>query len=331
MIMLITGATGAVGPRVVQAFHGAGYRVRTFTIHEPGAEMFPKDVQVFVGNIMDQKAIRSAMKGIDIVVHLAALLHDTYPSSTLRDRNELINVGGTARVVEESLQAGVKRVVFSSTIAIYGPTDDGQVLTEDSPPRPDTFYAQTKLAAEGIVLNAKRRDGQPLGMVLRLGAVYGSRVKGNYWRLLQSLARGRFIPIGDGLNRRTLIYDRDVARAFVLAAEHPTAAGRIYNVSDGQFHTLNEIIATICEALGRPPPRISLPVGPARLAAGILEDFARLVGYRSPVGRATVDKVTEDIAVSGQLIQAQLGFVPKFDLAVGWRETIQEMRQRGEL
>ena len=87
-------------------------------------------------------------------------------------------------------------------------------------------------------MNAKRKDGQLLDTMLRLGAVYGSRIKGNYERLLRALARNRFIPIGNGLNRRTLVYDKDVGRAAVLAVSHPAAAGRVFNVTDGEFHTL---------------------------------------------------------------------------------------------
>ncbi len=100
--------------------------------------------------------------------------------------------------------------------------------------------------------------------MLRLGAVYGSRIKGNYERLTRALACHRFIPIGNGLNRRTLVYDKDVGRAATLAVSHPAAAGRVFNVTDGGFHALNEIIESICSALGRKPPRLSLPVGPTR-------------------------------------------------------------------
>jgi UDP-glucose 4-epimerase len=221
-------------------------------------------------------------------------------------------------------------LVFFSTVAVYG-NSNGQVLTEDAATNADTFYAKTKLAAERIVLEAKRADGQPLGAVLRFAAIYGPRIKGNYQRLVHALARRRFIPIGDGSNRRTLIYDRDVSKAALLAVQHPNAAGKVYNVSDGHFYTLKEIINAICQALGRNPPRLSLPVGPVRLAAGILEDAGRMIGFKSPISRATIDKYTEDIAVSSQRIQTELGFKPQFDLESGWRETIQEIRKTGLL
>ncbi len=235
----------------------------------------------------------------------------------------------------------MKRLVFFSTIAVYG-NSNGQILTEDTPPHPNTFYAETKLAAERIVLDAKRTDGQPLGTVLRFAAIYGSRIKGNYQRLTHAMARHRFIPVGNGLNRRTLVYDKDVGRAAALAVSHPSAAGphtnpvgvgagRVFNVTDGTFHTLNEIIESICSALGRKPPRLSLPVGPTRTLLGFLEKGCRAVGLNPPITRAIIDKYTEDIAVDSSLIQKELGFVPQFDLKTGWKETVEEMRRRGEL
>lgn len=329
-MVLVTGATGALGARVVQTLHEVGYSVRTLSRDTPQDGILPDGIEVLTGDVTDPAAVRAAVRGVEAVMHMAALLHIVNPPPALREKYERINVGGTASVIDAAINAGVKRVVLSSTIAVYG-RSDGQVLNEESPVHPDTFYAQTKLAAEQIVLNVRRQDGQPLGTVLRLGAVYGARIKGNYQRLVQALARGRFIPIGDGRNRRTLVYDQDVARAAVLAVEHPAAAGRVYNVTDGQFHTLNEIIAAICDSLGRTPPRLSLPITPVRLAAGIIEDSARFIGRPSPIGRETIDKYTEDIAVDSRRIQTELGFVPQYNLRAGWQEAIEDMRQNGDL
>jgi UDP-glucose 4-epimerase len=164
-----------------------------------------------------------------------------------------------------------------------------------------------------------------LGTVLRLGAVYGSRLKGNYERLTHALARHRFIPIGNGLNRRTLVYDKDVGRAAALAVSHPAAADRVFNVTDGEFHPLNEIIESICSALGRKPPRLSLPVGPTRTLIGLIEKGSHAMGLKPPVTPEMIDKYTEDIAVDGSLIQKELCFVPQYDLKTGWEETIREM------
>ena len=124
---------------------------------------------------------------------MAALLHIVNPLPELREKYERVNVGGTATVVEAAIKAGVKRAVLFSTIAVYGPSD-GRVLNEMSSTHPDTFYAQTKRAAEQIVLNARGADGQPLGTVLRLGAVYGSRIKGKLRTADASLGTSSLYP-----------------------------------------------------------------------------------------------------------------------------------------
>jgi UDP-glucose 4-epimerase len=287
-------------------------------------------VEANVGDITDASVVQAVTQGVTIVIHLAALLHIVNPSAAVRERYERVNVGGTGALTAAASQAGVRRVVFFSTIAVYGDSR-GRMLDEDAPACPNNAYAKSKLTAEAIVLGTRGSDGQPIGTVLRLGAVYGSGIKGNYRRLLDLLVRRRFVAVGNGRNRRTLVYDRDVAQAAALAAEHPAAAGRVYNVTDGQVHTMNEIVETICNALGRTPPRIRLPVGAVRLAAGVLEDAAGVFGRESPIDRAAIDKYTEDIAVEGRRIQAELGFVPKYDLTSGWREAILAMRQAGQL
>ena len=329
-LVLVTGATGAVGPRVVEALLEAGHRVRTLSLDAPPQGAWPGEVDERLGDITDPEAVAAAMAGVEGVVHLAALLHIVNPPPELKPRYERINVGGTATVVEAACRAGVDRLVFFSTIAVYG-SSDGAVITEESPLQPDSFYAQTKVEAERIVLAAKRADGEPLGTVLRLGAVYGARIKGNYRRLLLSLARGRFLPIGAGKNRRTLLYDKDAARAAVLALRHADCAGEVFNITDGRVHEMNTIIETLCGALGRPKPGWSVPVGPVRFLAGIIEDAGRLLGRTAPIVRATIDKYTEDVAVDGSRFQTRTGFSPKYDLAAGWRETVAEMKQTGEL
>ncbi|MEN6432047.1 MAG: NAD-dependent epimerase/dehydratase family protein, partial [Smithella sp.] len=314
--ILVTGATGAVGPCIVTALCDAGCRVRTLSIDSPPASFEAMNVEAMIGDVTDVSAVHDAMQNVDSVIHLAALLHIENPPPALKEKYEKINVGGTSTVIAAAVQAGVRRAVLFSTIAVYGQSG-GQILTEDSRPCPDTFYARTKLDAERIVLNAKDNNGERIGTVLRMGAIYGSRIKGNYQRLLQSLAKGRFIPIGDGSNRRTLVYDKDVANAVLLAIRHPAAAGKIFNVSDGKFHTVNDLISIMCRVLNRKPPGLKLPVGPVRFAAGLVEDMARLAGIQPPIMRATIDKYTEDVAVDSQRIQCELGFVPQYDLSAG--------------
>ena len=329
-VCLVTGGTGAVGPRLVQQLVRDGYVARVFSRKPPPSGLLPEGVSICLGDLLDEEALRKAAAGVDYIFHLAALLHVTDPPVEMRSEYHRVNVQGTAAVVRVAREMGVRRVVFFSTIAVYG-VSGGRILNEKTPPQPETFYGQTKLEAEKIIVEARRMDGLKLGCALRLAAVYGPRIKGNYRRLVQALARRRFVQIGSGGNRRTLIYEQDAVNAACLLALHPVAAGRVFNVSDGQFHTVREIITTVCEGLGRKAPRVVMPIAPVRCAASLMEVAFGVVGANSPLRCATIDKYVEDVAVESRQIEDELGFRPRFNLRQGWRETILAMQQNREL
>lgn len=327
--VLVTGASGALGPAVVQAFLDAGWRVRTFSASAPRPGSPASGLPHVVADINDRSVLAKELDGVEVVVHMAALLHIPNPGSELEAEYTRVNVEGTRSVVEEARRAGVRRVALLSSICVYG----AQVglVNEETPPIPDTPYARTKNQAEQIVLDARTAEGRAIGVVLRLGAVYGATIKGNYSRLVRALARGRFVPIGRGLNRRTLVYERDVAAAILLAASQERAAGRVFNVTDGSFHTVAAITESICNCLGRTPPRWSIPVKVAAAAIRIAELPFQTVRRRPPVSRETLAKYLEEVTVAGDTIREDLGFVPVWTMEKGWRETIEGMRRLGRL
>ncbi len=326
-VALVTGATGAVGPAVVRACQDAGYSVRTYSIDTLAGEALPPGVDARLGDICDARAVRSAVAGADVVLHLAALLHQFENVEALEHQYDRVNVGGTENVLQAALAEGVRRVMLLSTIAVYGPSN-GLLLAEHAPPRPDTAYSRSKLAAERAVLSASS-GGRPIGTVLRSAAVYGPRLKGNYRRLALAIARRRFVPVGACQNRRTVVHERDLARAAVLAADHPAAAGATFNVSDGQVHTLATIIGAIYRAVGRRAPRLHVPMPAVRAAAALCEGACRVTRVRPPLTRASLEKYTEDVAVDATLIQDQLGFAPTIALKIGWEETMAALHRAG--
>jgi UDP-glucose 4-epimerase len=327
--VLVTGASGAIGPAVVEALLSAGYDVRTLARHVDDTR-YSRGVETRVGDIIDPGTVTSAVHGVAAVVHLAARLHLAGPPSRDIDAYRLVNVSGTARVVNAAIAAGVPRVIFASTIAVYG-SSLPEPVNERSPARPDTPYAETKFQAEELVRNARASDGRPIGVVLRLAAVYGSRIKGNYRSLVKALARHRFLPIGDGTSRRTLVHDHDVGLAIVRALEHPAAAGRTYNVTDGGVHTTDEIVAAICRALRRPVPRWHVPASLAFGAATVFDELHRVTGRGAGVLRDRLRRYVENVAIDGSAIQEELGFVPAYSLERGWQQVIAELRSHGEL
>lgn len=289
--VLVTGATGAVGPAVVPPLIDAGWRVRALVRTEPPAGVLPDSVDCVHGDLLDSDSLRRAAGGVDAVVHMAALVHGRSGDA------RALNIDSTRTLVDATRG---KRFVFFSTIAVYG---SGGPYDEEAPARPTTEYGRTKLEAERIVLDAG-------GVVLRIATVYGSRVKGNYGLLVRALARGTFPLIGELSNHRTLVHEADVAQAVVRVLDAPVRA-RIYNVTDGTTHPMLEIVETIAATLGKSGPRLRIPLSLARAGGLLVPRVAQLL-----------DKYLEDVRIDGSRIARELQFAPEFDLESGWREAL---------
>jgi nucleoside-diphosphate-sugar epimerase len=324
-VALVTGATGAVGPALVAGLRQTGHQVRVYSRHASRHD-WPPDVRAYDGDILDPDLLRSAADGVDAIFHLASLLHVVDAAPALASEYARINIEGTRAVARAARACGAGRIVLFSTIAVYGATR-GHEVDERTAVSPETDYARSKLAAESELLAAE----PDRSTILRVAAVYGPRLKGNYLRLVRSMSRRRFVPLGRGENRRTIVFDRDVADAAIAVVDACAARGRIYNVTDGHVHRMRDIIDAVSAALGQEPPRRYVPAQPARLLASLLDRSASLVGLRPPVNTATIDKYLEDVAVSGIRITADTGWSPQIDLRDGWRQTVRGMRESGTL
>src|SRR5690606_3175942 len=123
-------------------------------------------------------------------------------------------------------------------------------------------------------------------------------------------------------NRRTLVHVEDVARAALLVAACQEAIGKIYNVTDGSVHTFDAIARAIQRAMRKKERMLYVPAGPVRRAISVVECLADGIGVQSPVKAALVDKLMEDMAVDGSLIQRDLDFRPSYGLEDGWAAAI---------
>ena len=322
MRALVTGATGMIGPALVNQLLAENWTVRTLTRRAFYPTLFVTEVERFYGDIVDLDSLRPVMEGVDVVFHLAAKLHLNAPSPEQSQEYSRINVEGAMNVAKAAVDAGVKRMVHFSTISVYGPSFGDAPHTESSTLNPQSLYAETKQQSEEGVRKIFKGNPHSSVAVLRLAAVYGPRLQGNYRTLVKAIRHGLFFPVGDGQNRRTMIYIDDLVRAAILAAAHPQAAGAIFNVTDGRIHTLNEVVTAIAHALDKRSPRLRLPRRPVLALAGLTDRFSASLNLPGPKLHLLVDKVMEDVAARGDTLCRQLAFHPQYDLKRGWQTAL---------
>lgn len=302
--MLVTGATGFIGRHLCSALVEASTKVvvlgRGGSINDPEMQFWD----------MSEAPAASAIDQVDAIFHLAGKAHAL--TETKQDEEEYfrINTEGTRRLLEAAAAGGVRRFVFFSSIKAMG--EGGHTcLDESAPCNPETPYGASKLAAESLVLEG---GYVPEPVVIRLSMVYGNTDKGNLPRMIRTIARGRFPPLPDIGNRRSMVHVDDVVQAAMLAAEKPEASGQIYIVTDGTPYSTHQIYAWISEALGRPIPNWSLPISMLRVLAMVGDGIGRLRGKRFMFDSAALDRLVGSACYSSRRLEQELGFIPRHHL-----------------
>lgn len=318
---LVTGATGTVGPSIVNHLIEHGYNVRSYGLDEPAPGLFVEPIEHITGDINNETRLAEALDGIDVVFHLAALLHIENPSPTLAPKYQRINVDGSRLVALKAAQAGVHRLIYFSTVKVYG-VNQREPVTEECEECPQTPYAQTKLAGEEAIRTVEGIET----CVLRLSAVFGPRLKGSWKRLVTAIQCGLFIPIGNLQNAHSLTYVEDVAQAALLAANSPNVDGQIYNVVGYDAPRLQDILEAIYTAANRSVPPFRIPANAALLGAGALEHGLKLFGKRSPLTPDSIRQLTHNEVFSGHKLH-QLGFKSQLTLDQSWQKTLAQMPQ----
>jgi nucleoside-diphosphate-sugar epimerase len=255
--ILVTGASGFIGRALVPALVTAGYGVRAAVRRMP-ASFAPSAEVATHGDLGGDADWRPLLTGMDFVIHLAGIAH-TGPGVAEADYDH-VNHRATAELAEAARAAGIKRLIFVSTIrAQSGPASD-RVLTEADEPRPTDPYGRSKLAAEF----ALARSGVPF-TVLRPVLVYGPGVKGNLRTLVELAARPIPLPFGAFTNQRSLLSLQNLIAGIAHVLRHEASGGATYVVADPQPVPLADIAAALRAGLGRAPGLIAVSPGLVRL------------------------------------------------------------------
>ena len=306
--ILVTGANGFIGQSLCAEALRQGWQVKGTT---RSACTMPAGAEIaVVGSMDDETDWTKALCGVDVVIHLAARVHvmvDAAPDPLAEFL--LINLHGSKRLAYQAAHAGVKRLVYVSSIKVNGEwTTESRPFVESDIPDPQDAYAISKWQAEQALQRIAGETGLQI-VIVRPPLVYGPEVKGNFRRLLAAVYRGIPLPLASVQNARSLIYLENLVSALMCCATHPAAAGKTYLVCDGDDTSIAQLVRQLAKGLDSIPRLFPMPL---KLLRGLGALFGRL---------AAVDRLLESLRIDDGLIRKELAWKPSYTLSQGLQIT----------
>ena len=317
--ILVTGAAGFLGSAVVNATVNAGISVRATDF---GAAGGASNIGYRQADITKPEELKPVLENASIVIHVAGLAHIFSPDANSVEKFRQINEIGTANVASAAVAAGVGHLIVISSVSVYGPYTNG-VYDENTNCNPVGAYALSKYNAELRAVEIARESGMAL-TILRLATLYGEGDPGNVGRLMRTLDRGRFLWIGDGSNRKSLLYRGDAARACMAVAERPASGINIYNIS-APACTMREIVDAIADALGKHPFPVRIP---ASLVLLLSRHLSRIPNRRMVGFHQTVKKWLAEDVYDTRRFEEAYGFQTETSLKDGLKREVDWYRQK---
>ncbi len=322
--VLVTGATGFLGGALVQRLLVDGVRVRALVRSEQrGRDLAARGVGLVVGDLTDPEALRRAVAGCAVVFSVGAALHG--PAA----EQYAINVTGVGQLVDAAHQAGVRRVVHVSSIAVYG-YDRFGVLSEVMPARPGIdHYGQSKALGERVLFERAAALGQE-AVVVRPGMIYGPGSGAWTTRVFQ-LARRKPAPLpGRGSTYCPIVFVDDVVDLLVTAAVHPGAPGEIFNAVTDEPVTWREYIGAYASMAGH-DLLLPVPLPVLQALALLVEPGLRLFGEPQPVRAMLEGFFARRRAYSMNKAARLLDWRPRVGLVEGMAAAEAWLRETGQL
>jgi nucleoside-diphosphate-sugar epimerase len=322
--VVVLGGSGFIGSHVIPALVELGLDVVSYDLYAP-EQPLPDGVGDVRADIRDVTALTAALVGADAVLNLAAAHHDfgLTPATF-----ESVNVDGARAVVDAMTAAGVRNLCFYSSVAVYG--DAGPRPEESSTPSPVNDYGRTKLAAEAVYRQWRAAGDDRRLLTIRPAVVFGPRNYANVYRMIHQIARRRFLPVGSGENRKSMIYVANIVAAIMHLWTHPARReDEVYNCVDQPDLTSHEIVEEVYRGLGRRAPRWHVPLRPAMIAAKPFDLIARVTGRNLPITSERIRKLAEsETSFAAERVRAT-GYVQPVTLREGIAQMVRWYLESG--
>ncbi len=326
MKVLVTGATGFVGRHLLPALERAGHSL-SLPIRDSSAKARLPETPVpttrrisVVGDIDERSDWREALRDVDAVVHLAARAHLLDEAAEDEAAFMRVNARGTSRLVEQSVDAGVRRFILMSSIGAVKASSES-LVTLDTPCKPETPYGRSKLAAEHALINQSRETNM-VWTILRPTLVYGPGNPGNMGRLVGLVRRGLPLPLGAVANRRSFTFVENLVDAATVALAHRNAANALFLLGDGEDLSTAELIRRIAALTGSRTRLIPVPMPLLRGFAVGAEAIAEAMGWSVPLHSATIRRLESSLYVDIEPLREKLGWTPPIGVDEGLRRML---------
>lgn len=323
MRILVTGATGLIGKSLVPLLSENGFFVRT-TSREIESYSISKisslKENVFFDLGADENDYIILLEDIDVVIHLAAKVHNV--SSCREDSEEYfkINSDGTEKLAKQALLHGVKRFIFLSSIKVHGEKniadEEGNSIAfnESDDPRPLGAYAKSKLVAEVAIRNICHESKMDF-VILRPTLVYGPGVRANFLSLIDAVNKNYPLPLASIKNKRSLLYVGNLIHAISLCVNNSEVANQTYLISDTNI-SVPELVRKIATLLGKRALLFPFPVSYLRTIGSLTEK------------KQIINRLTDSLLADNKSICKDLKWVPPYGFDEGLQVTVDWYLQR---
>ena len=311
-LVLVTGASGFIGRALVNHLTALNRHVVRTAGRTRSGETSPSGQVVAVGNLSSQTDWSTALHGVHVVVHVAALTQvlPGSPASVLAEFRE-VNVAATLALARQALAAGVRRFIFISSVKVLGESSlPGRPLQESDPYAPADSYGLCKMEAEQG-LQALLTGTLLELVIIRPPLVYGSGMKSNFSTLMDAVKRGLPLPFGDVHNRRSFVGIDNLVDFIAICTLHTQAAHQTWMVSDAEQLSTPDLIRNMADALQCRARLLPIPVV-------WLKWFAFAINKSS-----TFQRLCGDLEVDISKAQRILGWSPRVTLKTGLRRVAQ--------
>ena len=312
MRVTLIGASGFVGTRLIDLLK-VDHQIKNIDIQ---SSHFFQEYTV-TGDVRDFNSINGLLTETDLVVLLAAQHRDDVtPSSLYYDTN----VEGMKNVLKAMECNGIKRMVFFSSVAIYGLNKDNP--DENTPADPFNHYGKSKWQAEQVLQEWHKTHNDWNIDIIRPTVIFGERNRGNVYNLLHQLSTGRFLKIGNGRNVKSMAYVGNVVAFVRYMIENVTEGYNIFNYIDKPDLNMNQLTELVCSKLGNKIPAISFPywIG---MAGGYFFDFISFISRKKlEVSSVRVKKYCSTTQFDSTKAR-NTGFVAPYTLSEGLTRTLE--------